>query len=192
MNTRQTKKELPQEGALKRFLSSFWLLLSLLAIAGCDDQVSSSYTSPSVPPPQIAETTETDPATPAAAPARIVDKTFDDIKFDIEPDAPFDRALLTDEVEALFGQRIRIRGWILPTFQRSGIKQFILVRDNLECCFGPGAALFDCIVVDMVPGKSAEFSVRSVSVEGKFTLEELIGPEGNHLAIFHMAGEEVK
>ena len=86
------------------------------------------------------------------------DKTFDDIKFDIEPDAPFYREMLTEEIEALAGQRIRIRGWMFPTFQRDGIKNFVLVRDNQECCFGPGAALYDCIVVDMVQGASAEFS----------------------------------
>src|SRR5690606_24025876 len=78
---------------------------------------------------------------------RVVAKTFDDIKFDIQPDAPCFREMLTDEIEQLAGQRIRIRGWMLPTFQRKGITQFVLVRDNLECCFGPGAALYDCIMV---------------------------------------------
>ncbi len=44
-------------------------------------------------------------------------------------------------------KNVRVRGFILPSFQQSGITQFVLVRDNQECCFGPGAALHDCVVV---------------------------------------------
>jgi hypothetical protein len=126
------------------------------------------------------------------APARIVDQTFDDIKFDIEPDAPFDRSMLTDKVRDLDGKRVRIRGYILPTAQQRGIKQFVLVRDNQECCFGPGAALYDCILVRMQGGKSAEFSVRPVAVEGEFKVEEFYGPDDKPLAIYRLDGEAVK
>jgi hypothetical protein len=44
--------------------------------------------------------------------------------------------MLTKEIEAMDGQLIRIRGYMLPSFQQSGIKKFVLVRDNMECCFG--------------------------------------------------------
>jgi hypothetical protein len=123
---------------------------------------------------------------------RVLAKTFDDIKFDIQPDAPFFREMLTPEIEQLAGQRIRIRGWMLPTFQRKGITQFVLVRDNLECCFGPGAALYDCIMVEMVPGTSADFSTRSIAVEGTFSIRPFMGPGDRHLAIYHLDGESVK
>lgn len=137
---------------------------------------------------------EAAPTEPAAeAPEdRIVAKTFDDIKFDIQPDAPFFREMITPEIEQLAGQRIRIRGWMLPTFQRKGITQFVLVRDNLECCFGPGAALYDCIMVEMVPGTSADFSTRSIAVEGTFSIRPFMGPGDRHLAIYHLEGESVK
>ena len=128
----------------------------------------------------------------SSASATLLDRTFDDIKFDIEPDAPYDRSMLTEEIEALNGKRIRIRGYILPTAQKRGIEQFVLVRDNRECCFGPGAALYDCVLVEMETGKSAEFSIRPVAVEGKFSLQEFIGPEGRPLAIYHLSGESVR
>jgi hypothetical protein len=97
-----------------------------------------------------------------------------------------------DKIEKLSGNPIKIRGYILPSFQQKGIKQFVLVRDNMECCFGPGAALYDCILVEMAPGKSASFTVRPVSVEGKFEISEFVGPDGKHLAIYRIVGEEVK
>jgi hypothetical protein len=123
---------------------------------------------------------------------RPYDKTFDDIKFEMEVGAPFERSMLTPQIEAMVGQRIRIRGFMLPTAQKRGIKQFVLVRDNQECCFGPGAALYDCIFVEMQPGESAEFSIRPMAVTGTFGVREFIGPDGTHLAIYHLAAEEAK
>ena len=130
-------------------------------------------------------------ASPVEGSERLVDKTFDDIKFDIEPDAPYDSSMLTDAIRELDGRRIRLRGYILPTAQKRGIEQFVLVRDNQECCFGPGAALYDCVLVEMLPGGATEYTIRLVSVEGVFTLSEFPGPDGRPLAIYHIAGESV-
>lgn len=162
-------------------------------MAGCSDaptQANSTLTAtpePASNPPAAQEEAPT-PTTSA-----IQEATFDDIKFDIEPDAPFDREMLTPEIEALFGRRIRIRGYMLPSFQQRGLKQFVLVRDNMECCFGPGAALYDCMVVNMQEGASADFSIRPIVVEGVFRFEEVIDPAtGNHLAIYALEGEAVR
>ena len=158
-----------------------WLaaVAGLLPLAGCGS---------SAPPPTGAK------AAAAGSPkqAAIRDITFDDIKLELQKDEPFSRERLTDRVTALERQRVRIRGYILPSFQQSGLTQFVLVRDNQECCFGPGAALHDCIVVRMQPGRTAEFSIRPVAVEGTFRLEELRGPDGRHLAIYALDGERVQ
>lgn len=118
--------------------------------------------------------------------------TFDDIKFEMKKGMPFKRKMLTKKIENLDGQLVTIRGYILPSFQQNGITQFVLVRDNMECCFGPGAALFDCILVEMVKGKSTSFTVRPVSVTGKFKVSEFKDPDGKHLAIYRLEGEVVK
>jgi hypothetical protein len=130
-------------------------------------------------------------ALPAAG-DRPYDKTFDDIRFDMDPAEPFVRSMLTPQIEALAGQRIRIRGYIYPTPQKRGIREFVLVRDNQECCFGQGAALYDCILVEMAPGKSAEFSIRPVAVEGTFDIRAIVGPDGRHLAIYRLEAETVE
>jgi hypothetical protein len=44
----------------------------------------------------------------------------------------------------------------------------------------------------MQPGKTANFSIRPVAVAGTFRLEELRGPDGKHLAIYALEGEEVR
>lgn len=127
----------------------------------------------------------------ADAPADI---NFNDIKFDIEKDGDFERSMLTGAIEKLDGKEIKIRGYILPAsvFQQRGIKQFVLVRDNMECCFGPGAALYDCIMVEMSGSNTANFTTRPVAVEGRFSIKEYKYPNGKHYAIYHLEGEKVK
>jgi hypothetical protein len=121
--------------------------------------------------------------------------TFDDLKFDIEKGAPFKRDMLPTSVESLGGRKVKLRGYILPAtlFKETDIEQFVLVRDNQECCFGPGAALYDCVIIEMVPGKTTDFVTRPVTVEGKFKVQEYMYPDGTgHFAIFRIDGEAVK
>lgn len=156
----------------------------LLASAGCDSSgVAGPVTDKAV--------VQTSASEPTVSKDDLVDRTFDDIKFGIEPDAPYDESMLTDAIRRLNGQRIRLRGYILPTAQSRGIKQFVLVRDNQECCFGPGAALYDCVLVEMQEGATAEFSIRPVAVEGRFGIDEFVGPGGRTLAIYRIDGESV-
>lgn len=121
--------------------------------------------------------------------------TFDDLKFEIERGGRFERSMLTKEIEELNKKEIRIRGYILPAsvFKQSGIEEFVLVRDNMECCFGPGAMLFDCIIVQMEKGKTADFTTRPVAVKGKFEIKEFKYPDSEeHYAIYRLVGTEVK
>lgn len=195
-----------QPAARPHWVRGLWaggVLLAAALPAGCDDPTTTTTTTYELPAPTLdregshdqtpppAPQRDEAPAAKPAAQLPIVNKTFDDLNFDIEPDEPFEREMLTAEIEALGGRRIRIRGYIYPTMQRDGIKQFILVRDNQECCFGPGAALYDCIRVEMVPGATARFSTKPVAVEGEF----LIDPfefAGVTRAVFLMRGEKVQ
>lgn len=157
--------------------------------AGCGESPGRSPTTPVATPASEAIPAPAPVRRTASAPREV---TFDDVKLDMEKGAPFTRDLLPKRVTALAGERIRIRGYILPSFQQTGLTQFVLVRDNQECCFGPGAALHDCIVVRMEPGKTTSFSIRPVAVAGTFRIDELRAPDGTHLAIYAMEGEEVK
>jgi hypothetical protein len=148
--------------------------------------------------PASRQAPESPPSPPAAASvaagsqASPRDISFDDVKLEMQKGDPFTRDLLPARVTSLENTRVRIRGYILPSFQQTGLTQFVLVRDNMECCFGPGAALHDCVVVRMVPGRTADFSIRPVAVAGTFRVEELRGPDGRHLAIYALDGENVQ
>lgn len=122
---------------------------------------------------------------------KTLDLTFDNLKFDIEKDQPYDESMLTDEIREMEGKRIKIRGYIRPSFRQKGIKSFVFVRDNKECCFGPGAALYDCLIVKMKKGKSTSFTVRPIAVEGEFSIKAYEGPDGNTWAIFQLTDSVV-
>ncbi len=128
------------------------------------------------------------------APGRSVDITFDTLAFQMERGGKFERSMLTPEVEDLDGSLIRIRGYIHPqsTFVQTGITWFILVRDNMQCCFGPGAMLYDCMIVQMNPGKTAEYSIRPVTVEGRFSIQEVLDADGKHSAIYRIDAQRVR
>lgn len=145
-------------------------------------------------PEKTPEEKKADEAARASARAR-GEITFDDLKFDIEPDAPYAASMLTDSIRELDGKTIKLRGYILPStlFRETDIEEFVLVRDNQECCFGPGAALYDCVVVNMVGGAKTDFTTRPVTVTGKFVLKEYKYPDDSgHFAIFNLQATAVK
>jgi hypothetical protein len=177
--------------ALAATLLAFILLASL---AGCEEGAISQG---GVPEDASANSkVDSSPNARASRPAeagprestsvRAADKTFDDIKFEIDKGEPFVRTMLTDKVTQLFGERIRIRGFILPTYRKRGIDRFVLVRDNQECCFGPGAALYDCVRVTLQDGAAIEYTRAPIAVEGVFKLDEYLDPQRRVGAIYHL------
>ena len=195
----------PPEGAALNACLGMLIVVSVLSggtlITGCDTMptpiAKETTLSPGLPDqPSVTPPDQVTAAMPIAKQKSPLGKaqeiTFDDIKFEMQKGDLFTRDLLPKRVTSLESQRIRIRGYILPSFQQSGLTQFVLVRDNMECCFGPGAALYDCIVVRMLPGKTASFSIRPVAVSGIFRVEELRGPDQTHLAIYTLDGEDVQ
>ena len=120
--------------------------------------------------------------------------SFDDLEFKIEKDQAFERTMLTPRIEELDGQPVVLRGFVLDSsvFQTSGIKQFMLVRDNQQCCFGPGAYLYHNVQVEMEEGKTAEFSIRPVQVSGIFSIKPLIFPDGKCYSVYHIRAQSVR
>lgn len=125
--------------------------------------------------PAAARTAEAVASVPRPGADGVSDVTFDHLKFNIEKGQKFEWKMLTPGVEGLKGKRVRIRGWMLPqsVLQNTNIKEFVFVRDNQECCFGPGAALYDCMRVEMKPDQLASFMVTPITLEGTLVFDPL-------------------
>jgi hypothetical protein len=69
----------------------------------------------------------------------------------------------------LEGQQVFIKGYMLDKSKAAGIKDFFLVRDKGDCCFG-GKPEIDQRVLVLLEDQLAEYSDRHSKVIGKFEL----------------------
>lgn len=79
-----------------------------------------------------------------------------------------------DWLKELDGRRIRIRGFMRPSFESTGLEGFVLARDTGACCFGPNAKIYYLIGVTLQPGKTVDYTPnRPFDVVGTFHIEML-------------------
>ena len=136
---------------------------------------------------RIRDAKRTNPlATIPKDPKKTVNITFDDLAFEMEKGGDFERSMLTDHINQLDQRTIKVRGYIKPTNRSSGIRKFVFVRDDKECCFGPQAAIFDNILVSMKKGKELDYTVRPITLQGKLKLVEWRGPDDKIWSIYQM------
>lgn len=76
------------------------------------------------------------------------------------------------EVQALAGQKIFLKGYMYPTRQTEKLTEFILVKDNQQCCFGGQPALTDMIHVRLSDGLTMDYTDGLVSVAGEFRIAD--------------------
>ena len=118
--------------------------------------------------------------------------TFDDLSFEMEKGGKFERSMLTDRIKNFDGADVRLRGFIKPSFRQSKIEKFVFVRDDKECCFGPGAAIYDNALVSLKKGSQTEYTVRPVVVTGQLRLKEYETPGGMILSIYRIKNGKIE
>lgn len=113
-------------------------------------------------------------------PEQAVRVSFDDLDLlkvlNLEP-VPLDAVgHFPDWLKQLNGRRIRIRGFMYPVFQETGLDQFVLARDNQICCFGRDPKVYDLVAISMRKGKTTNYIpyTRSFDVHGVFRIEPLV------------------
>jgi hypothetical protein len=116
--------------------------------------------------------------------------TYDDIDLlkvlNMEPVTPDAPALMPPWLKSLDGRRIRIRGFMYPTFQESGIRGFGLARDNQICCFGRDPKIYDVFDVALREGVVTDYiSGRPFDVVGVFHIRP-DAEDGKLLRLYEM------
>lgn len=102
--------------------------------------------------------------------------TYDDIDLlkvlnmdPVTPDAP---ELMPDWLASLDQQRVRVRGFMYPTFQETGLTGFVLARDNQICCFGRDPKIYDLIRIRLRDGVTTNYiQGRPFDVVGTFRIQ---------------------
>ncbi|MBS0201367.1 MAG: hypothetical protein JSS49_00600 [Planctomycetes bacterium] len=95
-------------------------------------------------------------------------------------------------LKGLDGQRIRLRGFMYPTFEAEGIERFVLARDNQICCFGRDPKIYDLVQVDMHAGKTTDYipPTRAFDVIGRFRIN-LESEGGKHLGLYYIEDAQI-
>lgn len=79
-----------------------------------------------------------------------------------------------DDVMALDGQKVFLKGYMYPDGQIEGIRNFIFCKDSGDCCFGGSPALTDMMEVIVAENANpATFTTGLVAVAGTLKLRDL-------------------
>ncbi len=79
---------------------------------------------------------------------------------------------IPDEVRALEGKRVFVKGFIYPSGRPYDIRQFVLCKDNAQCCFGGQPKVEDMIGVVMAGQKTTDFTTDLTGVAGTFKINK--------------------
>jgi len=84
-------------------------------------------------------------------------------------------AAVPETALAMDGHRVLLQGYMYPGKQQHGIVQFLLVRDQGDCCFGGNPKITDRVLVQLSDPRGIEFSPRLTKIAGRF----VVRPAGN-------------
>ena len=113
--------------------------------------------------------------------------TYDDIDLlkilNMEP-VPYDADKHFPQwLNDLSGQRIRIRGFMYPTFEATGLTAFTMARDNGICCFVRQPKIYDIIGISLADGETTDYiEGKPFDVEGVFQ----IAPEADDTELYQL------
>jgi hypothetical protein len=95
--------------------------------------------------------------------------------------------LMPSWLQSLDGKRIRIRGYMYPSFEEKGLRGFILARDNEICCFGRDPKPYDLIIVRLRDGVTTNYiQGRPFDVVGVFHIDAAAESDGKVYEIYQM------
>jgi hypothetical protein len=126
---------------------------------------------------------------PAPKPGEVLDMTIKELgNFEYDPE---NGSPIPDDVKALNGCTIRLRGYMTPLDQAENISRFALVPSLFNCCFGQPPQIQHTIVVTCPKGKAVSYYPDEIIVQGKLTVE-VQKDDGFIVAIFSMEASSVK
>jgi hypothetical protein len=102
--------------------------------------------------------------------------------------ADADGARPTEEVAKLDKKKIYIKGYMYPGRQRNGLTEFVLCKDNGDCCFGGQPKPTDMIAVKMQPGMTVDLLEQQlVGVAGIFHAQT-VTKSGDLTSVYMLEG----
>ncbi len=78
---------------------------------------------------------------------------------------------IPESATVLHGQDVLLKGYMYPGQRQQGITEFILCRDQGDCCFGGDPKLTDRVLVRLSNPAGIAYTQRLVKIAGQFRVE---------------------
>lgn len=82
---------------------------------------------------------------------------------------------LHEKVAPLIGQKVFLKGYMYNLEKLTGLKEFVFLKDNGECCFGGEPKPYDMMVVRMPEGKTTDAFRSMIAVSGTLNADVTAG-----------------
>jgi len=90
---------------------------------------------------------------------------------ELQPDPSVAGELVPPAALDLEGKRVFLKGYVYPGRQKDGIREFLLVRDQGDCCFGGNPKLTERILVTLEEPLELTYESRIHKLGGTFHVE---------------------
>ncbi len=99
---------------------------------------------------------------------------------------------IPEEIKALNNQKVAVQGYMMPTsMEKDKTKSFMLIVNQMACCYGLSPMLNGWIFVTMEEGRNTNFIMDvPVSVSGVLEVGEKVEEDGS-ITLYRMKGHRV-
>jgi hypothetical protein len=99
---------------------------------------------------------------------------------------------IPDSAREMDGRDVLLKGYMYPGKQQTGISQFLLVRDQGDCCFGGNPKITDRVLVQLRDPKGIPFSPRLTKIAGRFAIRPTGIPALDGGVLYHLEDARVR
>lgn len=118
---------------------------------------------------------------------------FTRISYDqLQPNPDVAKEVVPPSALALDGQKVFIKGYPLAGRDLHGIRQFVLVRDQGDCCFGGKPKLTDQIQVTLADPLRLNYELRLLRVAGTFHVRPTVAANGMPTTIYYLEADHLQ
>jgi hypothetical protein len=93
-----------------------------------------------------------------------------------------------ETARAMDGRNVLLKGYMYPGKQQQGITQFLLVRDQGDCCFGGNPKITDRVLVQLRDPSGIPFSPRLTKIAGRFAIRPAGTAALDGGVLYHLEG----
>jgi len=96
------------------------------------------------------------------------------------------KGIAPQDLQQLNGQLVQIKGYPLQPLRGDNVRNFRLVGDLLQCCFGGEPLINSVVACKLEEGKFFSYKIAPHRVIGYFYMEEVRDDEGQLTGLFRM------